>query len=130
MEDYKFKYRINEKAINEIIDREIELQGDEKRLEILDFAQLVKCLYKNKQLSNLHHGNTDVDVELSFCRVEALVGRKIVAVAAGYIHTVVTTDTGEVLTFGGGMQVGLDHAGEADAVLPCVVDLRYLLGPQ
>ena len=66
----------------------------------------------------------------TFCRVEALVGRKIVAVAAGCIHTVVCTDAGEVLTFGGGMRGVLDHAGEADEVLPRVVDFRYLLGPQ
>jgi len=76
----------------------------------------------------LGHGNREN--KLSFCRVEALVGRKIVAVAAGFSHTVVATDAGEVLTFGGGMRGDLDHAGEADEVLPRVVDFRYLLGPQ
>ncbi len=76
----------------------------------------------------LGHGNREN--KLSFCRVEALVGRKIVAVAAGCTHTVVCTDAGEVLTFGRGMRGGVDHAGEADEVLPRVVDLRYLLGPQ
>ena len=76
----------------------------------------------------LGHGNRED--KLSFCRVEALVGRKIVAVAAGCAHTVVATDAGEVLTFGGWMRGGVDHAGEADEVLPRVVDFRYLLGPQ
>ena len=76
----------------------------------------------------LGHGNREN--KLSFCRVEALVGRKIVAVAAGFIHTVVCTDVGEVLTFGGGMRGDLDHAGEAGELLPHVVDLRDALGPQ
>ena len=52
------------------------------------------------------------------------------AVAAGCVHTVVCTDVGEVLTFGGGMRGGLGHAGEADELLPHVLDFRYLLGPQ
>ena len=76
----------------------------------------------------LGHGNREH--KPSFCRVEALVGMKIVAVAAGCIHTVVCTDAGEVLTFGGGMRGDLGHAGEADELLPRVVDFRYPLGPQ
>lgn len=36
MQDYKFKYKINEKSIDKIINREIELQGDEQKLDILE----------------------------------------------------------------------------------------------
>jgi hypothetical protein len=36
MNDYLFKYKTNEKAINKILCREIELQGDEKKLDILE----------------------------------------------------------------------------------------------
>lgn len=77
----------------------------------------------------LGHGRREN--ELAFCRVEALVGTKIVLVAAGYSHTVVCTSAGDALTFGRGMQSpNLQHTTATEELLPCVVDFRYPLGPQ
>ena len=66
---------------------------------------------------------------MPFCRVEALVGKNIVAAAAGSAHTVVSTDAGEVLTFGDGRGGGLGHGAEDEELLPCAVHMEHLLGP-
>ena len=54
--------------------------------------------------------------------VEALAGQKVVGAAAGYEHTVVWTEGGEVYTFGYGGWGRLGHGGEEHELVPRVVE--------
>ena len=53
-------------------------------------------------------------------RVEALVGKRVVQMVAGYELTAVLTRDGEVFTFGEGGQLG--HGGQDDERVPRRVD--------
>jgi len=70
-------------------------------------------------------GHASNQNELLFRRVDALSGKKVVEVAAGYAHTVVCTDAFEVLTFGDGASGRLGHGGENDEALPTMITTIY-----
>jgi alpha-tubulin suppressor-like RCC1 family protein len=54
--------------------------------------------------------------------VEALAGKLVIGAAAGGIHSVVWTDTGELYTFGSGDDGRLGHGGNAGERVPRVVE--------
>jgi hypothetical protein len=75
----------------------------------------------------LGHGTNDW--QFSPFRVEALVGRRVIRVAAGLYHTAVLTDDGVVLTFGYNRSGQLGRAyDQAHSSLPGVVELDALAG--
>jgi len=54
--------------------------------------------------------------------VEALVGKKVIGVAAGEDHTAVWTEEGELFTFGDGFYVILGHGGKETELVPRLVE--------
>jgi len=54
--------------------------------------------------------------------VEALAGKKVIGASAGYFHTAVWTDTGDILTFGDGNSGALGHGGEECEPVPRLVE--------
>ena len=54
--------------------------------------------------------------------IKALRGRRVVAIAAGRAHSMVLTDEGKVLSFGGGGCGQLGHGGERDRYVPKVIE--------
>ena len=54
--------------------------------------------------------------------VEALVGKKVIDVAAGEDHTAVLTEAGEAFTFGAGYNAKLGHGGEENELVPRLVE--------
>jgi len=54
--------------------------------------------------------------------VQALAGKKVVGATAGYSHTSVWTDEGELFTFGDGNFGRLGHGGTQNESVPRLVD--------
>ena len=54
--------------------------------------------------------------------VDALVGKKVVGAAAGYYHTAVWTDEGQLFTFGSGYSGTLGHGGDQNELVPRLVE--------
>jgi len=54
--------------------------------------------------------------------VEALVGKKVIDVAAGEDHTAVLTEAGEAFTFWAGYNAKLGHGGEENELVPRLVE--------
>ena len=53
--------------------------------------------------------------------IEALRGRRVVAIAVGGLHSIVLTDEGEVLSFGAGSYGKLGHGDEVSQLVPKVI---------
>ncbi len=83
-----------------------------------DVGQVFTCGYAYS--GQLGHGTRD-EVEVIPRLVEALVGRKVVTVAAGSSHTAVVTEGGQVLTFGAGGRGRLGHGSTRDKLTPQLV---------
>jgi len=58
--------------------------------------------------------------------VEALVGKKVIGAAAGYSHTAVWTEEGELLTFGQGEYGRLGQGGNQPESVPRLVAIQAL----
>ena len=63
-------------------------------------------------------GHGDTQTQLLPKKVEALVGQRVVAVAAGTVHTIVITADGAVWSWGGGLSGKLGHGDEHNQRLP------------
>jgi len=50
------------------------------------------------------------------------VGKRVVGVAAGGLHTVVMTDEGKAYSFGYGEHGALGHGGEEDELVPRLIE--------
>jgi len=74
----------------------------------------------------LGHGR--VNSEFVPRRVDALVGKRVVQVVAGSMHTAVLTSDGEVLTFGKGGYGQLGHGGRASELVPRRVETLVAVG--
>ena len=54
-----------------------------------------------------------------------LVGKRVVGVSAGDLHTVVWTDEGKVYSFGCGFDGQLGHGDRKDALVPMLIYKDY-----
>ena len=66
-----------------------------------------------------HGGHTN---ELVPRLVKALVGKKVVGASPGFSHTVVSTEDGDIFTFGGGLYGQLGHGGKQQEQVPRLVE--------
>ena len=69
------------------------------------------------ECGQLGHGGTQNELVPKL--VEALAEKKVIGAAAGFEHTVVWTNEGELFTFGGG---NLGHGGHQGELVPRLVD--------
>jgi len=72
--------------------------------------------------SMIELGHGGEQTELVPRLIEALVGKKVVGVAAGCIHTAVWTEAGELFTFGLGGTGQLGHGGRQNEDVPRLVE--------
>jgi len=92
--------------------------GDCHTVAWTEEGELFTC--GNGDCGQLGHG--ELNHELVPRLVDTLVGKKVVSAAAADAHTVVTTETGEVFSFGHGGYGQLGHGGTENERVPRLVE--------
>ena len=92
--------------------------GDEHSMVLTDEGEVLS--FGNGQYGRLGHGNVAIQREPKM--VEALRGIRVVAIAAGYWHSLVLTDGGAVLSFGHGASGKIGNGDWTNNLEPKVIE--------